>query len=300
MRGVLEEGACRGAVSYIGGRGMTRELRPDVWRNVEAPDSHRYALIEMGALPRATRTALIDAADGHYWSLIRGTQQEHLIREGPWLMTLPDSEQEWQDLNGMECGLMAWLESPQPGDSLARQLAPAMTVMSPEGKPWLMRFYLPPMIQALHAANSRSWYRDLFNGIERWWYPTSEEGWQALAGLPDDGSKHDVWRLDCDSHLWDSLKGNTEATALTAQLVSEMPELFENICPCDRPGCVAKALFAADEAKLSRPEDRRIYVYLWLEKEEAFMQSDLMRQCLEQAACGDTALLECLQTREEY
>ncbi|WP_275289102.1 DUF4123 domain-containing protein [Halomonas elongata] len=279
---------------------MKRVLRPNTWRNIGVSDSNRYALIEMGELPRETRTALIEAADGYYWPLIRDTRQEHLIREGPWLVALPDSEGEQQAWDGMECGLMAWVESPQSGDSLARQLAPAMTVISPEGKTWLMRFYLPSLIQALHGANSWAWYRDLFNGIERWWYPAQEAGWQALSGLPDDGSRHDVWRLDCDTHLWDSLKGNTEATALTAQLVSEIPELFKHICPCDRPRCVADALLAADEAKLSRPEDRRIYVYLWLEKGEAFMQSDSIWHCLEQAAYGDKTLLEYLQMREEY
>lgn len=279
---------------------MKRGVRPNAWRNIEDSDSNRYALIEMGALPGETRTSLIEAADGDYWPLIRDTRQEHLIREGPWLMALPGGDLDGQGLGAMGCAVMAWIESPQSGDSLARQLAPAMTVRSPEGKTWLMRFYLPSLIQALHGANSWAWHRDLFNGIERWWYPAQEEGWQSLAGLLDDGLRHDAWRLDCDLDLWTSLRGDTEATALTAHFVSEMPELFEDICPCDRPGRVAKALFAADEIKLFRPEDRRIYVYLWLEKGEGFLQSDSMKRCLEQAVCGDKTLLECLQTQEEY
>ncbi|MDR5868438.1 DUF4123 domain-containing protein [Halomonas koreensis] len=281
---------------------MSTGLMPDDWWNGQ--DSwvgNRYALIEMGALSGETRTALVEAAGGSYWPLIRGTQQEHLIREGPWLMALSNAEEaDWPGLQAMGCGLMAWIESALPEPALASQLAPAMTVLSPEGKAWLLRFYSPSIIQALHERATWSWHRDLFNGIERWWYRAQPGGWQYLDGLPDDGRRHDAWRLECDASLWDALTGNTEVMTLTAHFVSEMPELFGDICPCDRPGRVANALAAADEAQLLRPEDRRVYVYLWLEKGESFLHSDSMKHGIEQAACSAKTLLESLQTLEEH
>lgn len=275
-------------------------LLPPVESDDARDTSHRYALVEMGALPIQARSLLIDSVAGAYWSLIRDTAQEHLIREGPWLLRPdPASLAAWQDLEGLSCALHAWIDSPLEGDALAKQLAPAMTIECPERRAWLLRFYLPNTIRVLHAETQASWYAALFSGITRWWCRDDRQHWQPLAGLPADGIAHDAWRLSADEALWQALRGDPEVMALTTQLLRDMPGVFEGLCACDRPRRVEKALAAADAAQLTRPDDRRTYAYLWLIQGESHLKEAPMADCIAQAAQGGSPLLERLQTIEE-
>lgn len=275
-------------------------LFPPAWsaepRSVEA---QRYALIEMGALSSPARSALIDSAAPAYWPLIRHTQQDHLIREGPWLLQPdPTNLAAWRTIEALPCALQAWIESPLDGSTLAEQLAPAMIVEATDRRLWLLRFYASQAIQALHAEIQADWHAALFSGITHWWYRNDVHEWQSLAGLPTKDPPRQGWRLSLDDALWKTLAGDPEVTALTAQLVNDMPTVFAGICAGERPRRVASALAGANSAGLIDPADRRIYVYLWLTQGEAALQEAPMAQAIARAARGESSLAEQLQAME--
>lgn len=277
MTGVLIPGACHVATPASG--------------------VSRYALIEMATLTPAARTELFDTfgTDSRYWALLDDDAQPHLKREGPWLLEVSDARLNvWQSLESFSCALHAWIESELEGDRLADQLAPAMVVENHEGKRSLLRFYVAELIERLHTEAPEECRGALFGGIQRWWYRAHDNEWAPLEGVKK--RKHSSkWRLKVGDDLWAALHGDTEVMSLTAELVGSAPDLFRNVCSCERPRLVAKALEKADRQGLVRVSDRRTYAYLQLSQGEDAWQSKDMQSLLQQASSGDTTLLELLE-----
>lgn len=276
-------------------------LLPPAWmENIRKNETERYALIEMGTLSRSSRSVLIDSSASAYWPLMHDTSQPHLIREGPWLLQPnPTNLAAWQSIDTLPCALHAWIESPLDGATLAEQLASAMVVEATDRRSWLLRFYAPQAIQALHAETQADWHAELFSGIERWWYRNDVHEWQALDGLPPKDPSPRGWQLSLSDASWKALAGDPEVTTLTAQLANDMPDVFTGLCVGERPRQVAQALAATDAAQLNRADDRRTYVCLWLRQGEAMLKEASIVQCIERAARGEASLIEQLQTLKE-
>ncbi len=277
---------------------MTGLLIPDAWREATLSTGiSRYALIEMAALPPAARTELFDtfSTDSRYWALIDDDTQPHLKREGPWLLEVNDARlSALLNLESLSCALHAWIESGLEGGQLATQLAPAMVVENNSGKRSLLRFYLPEIIERLHAEAPEACHEALFGWIKRWWYRADGNEWVALAGV-ENRKRSGIWRLKVGDDLWATLHGDTEVMNLTAELAQSAPDLFRNVCSCERPRLVARALEKADREGLVRASDRRTYAYLQLSQGEGAWQSEDMQSLLQQASSGDTTLLELLE-----
>ncbi|MGQ4880048.1 DUF4123 domain-containing protein [Billgrantia sp. LNSP4103-1] len=272
---------------------------PDAWHEAALPTGvNRYALIEMALVPPSVRTELFNTfgTEGSFWALIDDDAQPHLKREGPWLLEVNDARLSvWQHLDSLSCALHAWIESGLEGDRLAAQLAPAMVVENEAAKRSLLRFYLPETIERLHAEAPEVIHQALFGGIQRWWYPAENE-WVALKGQ-ENRNGSGAWRLKVGDDLWTALHGDAEVMGLTAELVENAPDLFRNVCRCERARLVAKALESADCHGLVRVSDRRTYAYLQLSQGEEAWQSEEMHSLLLQATSGDTTLLELLDIK---
>ncbi|MFC3284004.1 DUF4123 domain-containing protein [Litchfieldella rifensis] len=253
-------------------------------------------MVELASLSPATRSALFSTFETSncYWPLIDDGAQPHLMREGPWVLEVNDSRLEaWQHFEKISCALYAWIESELDGELLAAQLAPAMIVESLEGKRSLLRFYVPEVIERLHADAPDEYRSALFAGIRHWWYRSGKYGWTALEGVAHKETPR-PWKLKVNDDLWVALNGNTEVMRLTAELVENAPDLFTGVCSCERPRLVAKTLEDADRHGLTRASDRRTYAYLLLSQGEDTWQSKEMRPLLQQAANGKAPLLELL------
>ncbi|WP_355661735.1 DUF4123 domain-containing protein [Halomonas salifodinae] len=271
---------------------------PDAWQEA-VPPAHikRYAVVELASLPPGARTGLFTVFDANapYWSLIGDDAQPHLKREGPWLLEVNNTRLDaWRNLESIDCALHAWIESELEGERLASQLAPAMVVENTAGKRSLLRFYLPEIIERLHADAPQECHNSLFGNIHRWWYRSGGEAWTALEGFSRPAPSG-PWELKVSDELWMALHGDAEVMGLTAELVDIAPELFGDICPCDRPRLVRLALEQADSYGLTRVSDRRTYAYLQLSQGDTTWQSDAMQSLLEQAANGERPLLDLLE-----
>ncbi|WP_043531452.1 DUF4123 domain-containing protein [Litchfieldella xinjiangensis] len=276
---------------------MTGSWVPEAWGEaVPVSGIRRYALIEMAALPPATRNALFGSFDGdsQYWPLIDDDRQLHLKREGPWLLLVNDQRlREWQNLEPLSCALHAWIESGLEGEQLASQLAPAMVIENQEGKRSLLRFYIPELIERLHAEAPEECRDSLFGGIQRWWYRGPNE-WMPLAGVYN--HKHlSTWKLKVSNDLWAALHGDMEVMNLTAELIESAPDLFHDVCSCERPRLVSKALKNAEEQGLTRVSDRRTFAYLQLSQGEDTWASKNMQALLKQASHSETPLIDLLE-----
>ncbi|WP_231489588.1 hypothetical protein [Billgrantia saliphila] len=95
--------------------------------------------------------------------------------------------------------------------------------------------------------------------------------------------------------LWAALHGDTEVMSLTAELIESTPDLFRNVCSCERPRLVARALEKVDRKGLVRVSDRRTYAYLQLSQGEDAWQSEEIQSLLQQAFSSETTLLELLE-----
>ncbi|MBF8223788.1 DUF4123 domain-containing protein [Halomonas sp. 328] len=276
---------------------MNNDWTPGAWQTTTPLyQVKRYALVELASLPAYARTELFAAfqADDHYWPLLDDPSQPHLQREGPWLLEVNDTRGDaWRNLESIDCALHAWIESELPGEQLASQLAPAMVIENSMGRRSLLRFYLPEVIERLHADAPQACHDALFGNIQRWWYRSGGKEWVALEGFSRQAPSG-PWELRVGDELWMALHGDTEVMGLTAELVDIVPELFGDICSCDRPRLVRLALEQADSYGLTRISDRRVYAYLQLSQGEAAWQSDEMRSWLEHAANGETPLLDLL------
>lgn len=264
----------------------------------QVPEIESYALIEMAPLPGAARTTLFNeiANDGHYWPLIKDERQPHLQREGPWLLGIShDKLDTLQTLEGMECALYSWIETPLTGGELASHLAPAMVVESPQKQRSLLRFYLPDVITQLHHDAYENPANALFSGVTRWWYRDTTKGWAAIEGktIPKSALP---WQLRVDKARWQSLHGDPEVMQLTAELVDFSPSLFEGICLCERPCQVAKALTLANSHGLSTTADKRTFVYVQLSQGNDVWTSEEMQRLLQRAANSDASLVDLLAT----
>ncbi|MCE9681290.1 DUF4123 domain-containing protein [Halomonas alkalisoli] len=277
---------------------MTSKWIPDSWQEATQPsDVKRYALIELASLPPQARTDLFDTfrAESYFWPLIDDDTQPHLQREGPWLLAVSDVRlRAWRNLESIHCALHAWIESELAGEQLAAQFAPAMVVENAAGKRSLLRFYLPDIIEQLHAGASDECRSGLFAGINRWWYRAGDKEWTALKGVTIQDSPG-PWELKVSDELWATLHGDAEVMGLTAELIENTPDLFNNVCPCERPRLIGQVLEKADSYGLTRTSDRRTFAYLQLSQGDIFWESEEMRPLLEQAARGETLLLELLE-----
>lgn len=275
---------------------------PHAWQT-EAVPSHvkRYALIELASLAPSTRTALFASFEGTsaYWPLLDDERQPHLRREGPWLLEVNETRlNAWQPLDSLYCALHAWIESEVAGERLAAQLAPAMIVENLEGERSLLRFYLPEIIERLHTVAPDESRVALFGSVSRWWYRAHNKEWTALVGLPsrDLTDSVEAWQLKVSDELWLALHGNAEAMKLVAEFLVTVPEVFSDLCACDRPRLMAEVLEQADACGLTRDSDRRTFAYLQLTQAEEIWQTKEMRALLAQATSGEASLLELLET----
>ncbi|OBA00609.1 DUF4123 domain-containing protein [Halomonas sp. G11] len=222
----------------------------------------RTALIELGLLEPALRTALFETDGVSAWPLLQDDQQPHLTTEGPWLFEVTfDALNEIAAQAALGCALHAWIESRTTTQQLATQLAPAMVACPVDEPPSLLRFYLPRVITQLHAETHADWHRSLFGGIEQWWRPDDKQGWQPLGAMPTKVPGESPWQLTLSSSLYQALQGDPEVRSFTRLLTQQHPELFAGVCACTRPQRVEAALLAATEAGLVETGERLAYVY---------------------------------------
>ncbi|MCP1313322.1 MULTISPECIES: DUF4123 domain-containing protein [unclassified Halomonas] len=264
----------------------------------QVPAIKRYALIEMALLSGTTRTTLFNeiADKDHYWSLIKDENQPHLQREGPWLLSIPcDQQDKLNQLEGMACALLSWIETPLAGAELASHLAPAMVVENPQKQRSLLRFYLPDVITQLHEDALENSANALFSRISRWWYRDTAMGWVALEGQAPTKCVTQ-WQLVVDEARWQALHGEPEVMQLTAELVDFAPALFEGICHCERPRHVAKALMQANHYGLTAIADKRTFVYVQLSQGSDAWAPEEMQRLLQRATGGEAKLAEVLVT----
>ena len=262
----------------------------------QVPSIKRYALIEMAQLAVTTRTTLFNeiADKDHYWSLIKDERQPHLQREGPWLLSIPhDQLDQLNQLDGMACALLSWIETPLGGAEIANHLAPAMIVKNPQKQRSLLRFYLPDVITQLHEDALENSANALFSGVNRWWYRDTTIGWVALEGKASTKSVTQ-WQLVVDEARWLALHGEPEVMQLTAELVDFAPSLFEGICHCERPRQVSEALMQANSYGLTATADKRTFIYVQFSQGSDAWASEEMQRLLQRAAGGEATLAEIL------
>lgn len=277
---------------------MTADTLPP-WQgssSTPAPEIERYALIELALLPVTARTTLFSelVKDSHYWPLMKDDSQPHLQREGPWVLGLrQDRLDKLLMLDGIACALQGWIESPLAGTELASHLAPAMVVENPQKQRSLLRFYLPDVITQLHKDALDNPANVLFAGVNRWWYRDDTSGWTALEGKAP-LAQGTAWQLTVDDARWHALHGEPEVMQLTAELVDSSPSLFEEICCCERPRHVAKALMQADSHGLTTTADRRTYVYIQLSQGKDAWATEEMQTLLQRAANSEATLADLL------
>lgn len=238
---------------------------PSDWQRTPWPADKalkRTALIELGLLKPALRTALFETDGVSAWPLLLDDQQPHLTTEGPYLFEVTyDSISQIAAQEVLGCGLHAWIESRVATQQLASQLAPAMVAYPVDEPPSLLRFYLPQVITQLHAETHAEWHRPLFGGIEQWWRPDDAHGWQPLGAMPVQTPGESQWQLTLSSSLYHALQGDPEVRSFTRLLSQQHPELFADECSCTRPQRVEAALLAATDAGLVETGERLAYVY---------------------------------------
>ncbi|MGO2243149.1 MAG: DUF4123 domain-containing protein [Halomonas sp.] len=222
----------------------------------------RLALIELGLLKPTLRTVLFETEGVSAWPLLQDEEQPHLTREGPCLFEVTASAiTAMATQKELGCGVHAWIESHLTPQQLVNQLAPAMVACPVDEPPSLLRFYLPHVIQSLHAETAADWHPLLFGGIGQWWRRVDGQGWQPLGTMPAQVSVNTPWRLALHPELYQALQGDPEVRAFTRLLSQQHPELFADVCACTRPQRVQAALLAANEAGLVETSERLAYVY---------------------------------------
>jgi hypothetical protein len=230
------------------------------WPAEEEP--RRIALIELGLLDPAARTALFETPGITAWPLLQDDRQPHLAAEGPCLFEVTlESMAELTTQHVLGCALHAWIESRMASQRLASQLAPAMAAYPAGEPPALLRFYLPQVIRQLHAETQADWHHSLFGGIEQWWQRDDNRGWQPLGAMPEQAPLESPWQLTLSASLYQALQGDPEVRTATRVLTQHYPELFAGMCACARSQRVEAALLAATEAGLVQRGERLAYVY---------------------------------------
>ncbi|PMR67271.1 DUF4123 domain-containing protein [Halomonas heilongjiangensis] len=238
---------------------------PADWQRQSWPaeeEFKRTALVELGLLEPASRTALFETPGVTACPLLQDDRQPHLAAEGPWLFEVTfESMAELSAQDKLGCGLQAWIESRMAISRLAGQLAPAMVAYPAGEPPALLRFYLSRVIRQLHAETQADWHRSLFGGIEQWWQRGDDRGWQALGAMPVQEPLESPWQLTLSSSLYQALHGDPEVRTATRLLTQQHPDLFAGVCACARSQRVEAALLAATEAGLVHRSERLAYVY---------------------------------------
>jgi hypothetical protein len=230
------------------------------WPTEEKP--RRIALIELGLLDPAARTALFETSGITAWPLLQDDRQPHLAAEGPCLFEVTlESMAALSAQHVLGCALHAWIESRMATQRLASQLAPAMVAYPAGEPPALLRFYLPKVIRQLHAETHADWHRSLFGGIEQWWWPADDSSWQPLGVIPEQAPLDSPWQLTLPASLYQALQGDPEVRTATRVLTQQHPELFADVCACARSQRVEAALLAATEAGLAQRGERLAYAY---------------------------------------
>ncbi|WP_249978561.1 DUF4123 domain-containing protein [Vreelandella olivaria] len=238
---------------------------PIDWQHAPWPTAQtqkRLALIELGLLSPTERTTLFEMQDITAVPLLQDHRQPHLTAEGPWLLEVTrESIPQFTAHKALDCALHAWIESRVSSQQLAIQLAPAMVACPMDEPPSLLRFYLPQVIRHLHAETHADWHLSLFGGIEQWWRPDDEQGWQSLGAMPVQEPLESQWQLTLSSSLYQALQGDPEVRSFTRLLTQQHPELLNGVCGCARSQQVEEALLAASEAGVVQRDERLAYVY---------------------------------------
>lgn len=267
---------------------MSLIILPDTFHISE--EESVYLLFEAGAQELASFKSFYAQHSDILFSLYLHPQLTAYQDYGPWLLEVKELTQLKTYLNSLP-GCIAILTSTLPLSSVAIQLSRGCTIVTPDGRSELVRFYASHVIELLVQCVNEPWYNWLFREISQWWVP-GETQWQPLVIMPVvwDMFSNPVVRLN--RAIWQQI---TDKPAVTATLNEwqKMP-VSRQYPACTQRLMVIKALKKSEEAGLSSPQDQKLYALYYLSGGRDVLESDALTAALANVVQGRETLADLL------
>ena len=252
----------------------------------ESNNASMFLLLEGGAQTTDAFQAFYNEHASAMHSLYLHPQLVEARNYGPWLFAIRDKEALETRIKSTP-GLVAVIASSRSGGALAVQLSSACTIISPDGKAAVVRFYMHNVISLLAGCHDREWHRFLFNGISQWWSPKKNE-WQPVnipSSLVTDARN---CAIQLNEKEWQYLMDKPEVTAVLAAW-QKMPS-SQHFPPCVQRDMVEKALNKASAAKMKAGTEQKLYALYYLNGGKQMLESVDIQPALDKVTQGKVSL----------
>lgn len=210
---------------------------------------------------------------------------------GPWLLAVENKERLAEYLETLP-GCVGVVASPRYLSSVAIQLSRGCTLVGPNRRTALVRFYASQVIRPLAECADQEWHAFLFRDITQWWTP-GEEGWQPVIVLPStvENAREPIIRLD--DKIWQQIADKPDVSAVLREW-QKMPA-SQHFPPCAQREMVVKALSKALAAGLTVPSDQKLYALYYLNGGKKTLESDAVCDILPKVSLGKISLIQVLK-----
>ncbi|MHA7951420.1 DUF4123 domain-containing protein [Enterobacter roggenkampii] len=134
----------------------------------ESNNASMFLLLEGGAQTTDAFQTFYNEHASAMHSLYLHPQLVEARNYGPWLFAIRDKEALETRIKSTP-GLVAVIASSRSGGALAVQLSAACTIISPDGKAAVVRFYMHNVISLLAGCHDQEWHRFLFKEVAIKW-----------------------------------------------------------------------------------------------------------------------------------
>ena len=222
---------------------------------------HVYLLIEGGAFEENTIESFQQKNTRSLYSLYQHPQLIEAKWVGPWLYQVKNSADLATEM-AQFAQVVTVIFSSKELKPLAMQLAWGCTIVTPAQKTVVSRFYIYAVMTVLARCQQADWHYYLFSGTSRWWHLTLS-GWQSTDIATKVHSKTYDRTVYLDEPTWQQIDDDLEVTSVLAQW-QQMP-MSQHFPPCIQRQKVIQTLKKAENAGLTRSDDRTTYALLYLE-----------------------------------
>ncbi|MDQ4428810.1 DUF4123 domain-containing protein [Yokenella regensburgei] len=253
-------------------------------------DEPVYLLLEGGAQSAEEFQQFSTTHSADLYSLYLHPQLHEARDYGPWLFVIrsPSLLKKYMDeLSGI-VGVI--ISASRPG-ALAVQLSSACTVIRPDGKTALLRFYNHHVMTLLAGCRETEWQTLLFNKITQWWIAVEEE-WVPLS-LPEQSEKparDSTIRLNASQ--WRKITDSTEVTSVLKQWQRYPDSQYFPVCA--QRDMVIKALGKARDSGMPPGADKKLYSLVYLNGNKKMLESEPVFSQLEHVRRGEISLSQLL------
>lgn len=245
-----------------------------------------FLLLEGGAQAVEAFRAFYSNHSSTLRSLYLHPQLSQAQEYGPWLLALKNKGELKAHLQHTP-GLCAVIVSTRSVGALAVQLSSACTIISPQGKAVLARFYTHSVISLLASCNDREWHSLLFSDISQWWTPGENE-WQQIPLMPSQVIHARDSAIRLNNEEWQQISDSPTVSVVLEQW--QKMSSSQHFPPCVQREMVIKALRKAQEAQMKAGEAQKLYAFYYLNGGKKVLESEAFKPAIQKVIQGKVSL----------